>query len=113
MSRNLTKSPILLTAVIVGLVAATALVAGYVDRPSGDAQIAAAQSQCEGCPAAGTDQCCKAEEKASCSSDTACALSEKAECKDDSGCSEKKCGGCASKGGCGGGQCSVEESLSI
>ena len=59
MSLNLSKSPIWMVVVIVGLIAATALVAGYVDRPGTGAQVAAAESKCAGCPLEGTPECPK------------------------------------------------------
>jgi hypothetical protein len=74
MSVNLSKSPIWMVAVIVGLIAATALVAGYVDRPGTQTQVAAADSQCASCPLAGTEECCKEAgtcPKTSCSADDA------------------------------------------
>jgi len=59
MGASLSKSPIWVAAVIVGLIVATALVAGYVDRPGTGAQVAAAGSKCAGCPLEGTPECCK------------------------------------------------------
>lgn len=68
MSVNLSKGPIWAVAVILGLIAATALVAGYVDRPGSGTQVAAAKADgggcpaktdCAACPAKGTDACCK------------------------------------------------------
>ena len=60
MSVNLSKSPVWIVAVIVGLVVATALVAGYVDRPGPATQVAAAANgDCASCPLAGTEECPK------------------------------------------------------
>lgn len=64
MSVNFTKSPVWIVAVIAGLVAATALVAGYVDRPGAatcgsGSTCAATSSKCADCPKAGTEECCK------------------------------------------------------
>ena len=50
MSVNFSKSPVWVVAVIVGLIVATALVAGYVDRPGGDTQVTAAtETKCAAC----------------------------------------------------------------
>jgi len=59
MSVNFSKSPVWMVAVIVGLIVATALVAGYVDRPGTTAQVATADGACGSCPKAGTEECCK------------------------------------------------------
>lgn len=53
----LSKSPILAVVVVAGLAAGTALVAGYADRPQHGVQVAA--HDCDNCPKAGTDACCK------------------------------------------------------
>lgn len=106
MSSSMTKSPIWATAVIVGLVAATALVAGLVDRPGANAQATSVQSKCDGCPLEGTPQCCKAGEEPGCSV-LACTAEEDAEQMDGSGCYGKESASCASevKLGCKGGRC--------
>lgn len=59
MSAKLVKSPIFATALIVGLVGVTALVAGYVDRPGTGSEVAAAEAKCADCPKDGTSECCK------------------------------------------------------
>lgn len=68
MSVNQIKGPVWGVAVIVGLIVATGLVAGYVDRPGTTAQMAASQGNCTSCPAKadcatcpakGTEACCK------------------------------------------------------
>jgi hypothetical protein len=59
MSVNFSKSPVWIVAVIVGLIAATALVAGYVDRPGTPAKVATADDKCASCPRAGTAECCQ------------------------------------------------------
>lgn len=59
MSMNQIKGPVWGVAVIVGLIVATGLVAGYVDRPGTTAQVAASQGSCASCPAKGTEACCK------------------------------------------------------
>jgi hypothetical protein len=55
---SLWKSPPFATLVIVGLVAGTALVAGYVDKPDQAAQMAA-EDKCDGCPRLNMEACCK------------------------------------------------------
>ncbi len=70
MSMNQIKGPVWGVAVIVGLIVATGLVAGYVDRPGtstcsqavaskGDCAACPAQGDCAACPAKGTEACCK------------------------------------------------------
>ncbi|UCD52960.1 MAG: hypothetical protein JSW27_10040 [Phycisphaerales bacterium] len=74
MSVSFSKSPVWMVAVIVGLIVATALVAGYVDRPGGQTQVAAADGECSSCPKAGTEECCKVTgtcAKGTCSADGA------------------------------------------
>ncbi len=117
MSRSFSKSPIWATAVIVGLVAATALVADYVERPGNNTQVTNTTGKCDACPLKGTLQCCKAETKASCS-ESACTASLNAEDKDGSGCCGKEPAACGSeasetKTGCGGGRCSLEPEMPI
>ncbi len=79
MSVNLSKGPIWGVAVIVGLIVATALVAGYADRPSAStcSQVAASKGDCAACPAQGTEACCKESgtcpKASSCSADTVAA----------------------------------------
>lgn len=63
MPMNLSKSVILALVVVAGLAAGTALVAGYMDKPSAPAQVAS-QSECDGCPLQGTGACGKAETSA-------------------------------------------------
>ena len=59
MSLNLSKSPLLATIVIVGLIAGTAPIAGYVDRPGAESPAVAAADKCDSCPREGTQDCCK------------------------------------------------------
>ncbi len=69
MSLNLSKGPIWAIAGIVALIAATGLVAGYVDRPgtcpkvaavsAGDCSACPATGDCADCPIQGTQACCK------------------------------------------------------
>ena len=60
MSMKLSRSTIGMMAVVVGLIAATALVAGYVDRPGTCSRSAvAAKGDCGGCPVKGTEECPK------------------------------------------------------
>ena len=122
MSSKLTRSPILATAVIVGLVAATALVAGLVDRPGAEDKATCVQSKCNDCPKADTPGCCKAKEEAGSVSVAALMadVDAQTETTDGSACSAKKAGACASEakagcsgggcggGGCGGGGCAIE-----
>ena len=58
MKLHLSKSPVFAFVVIAGLAAATALVAGYVEKPN-DATQVAADSKCSGCPLLDTPECCK------------------------------------------------------
>jgi hypothetical protein len=69
MKLSLSKSPILVTLVIVALAAGTALVAGYVDQPS-QSRKACAASKCVDCPREGADTCCEA--TGVCGKTTAC-----------------------------------------
>ena len=118
MSMNLSKSPIWMVAVIVGLVAATALVAGYVDRPGTGTQVAAADSKCASCPLAGTEECCK--EAGTCPAGTGtcpqascCAETAAATCPAGAGTCAQTADSAASTcpmkaaaaSGCAGGQC--------
>ena len=110
MSVNLTKSPIWIGVIVVGLVAATVLVAGYGDKPEVNSQATSVQDKCADCPQGGTPQCGKAATEAGCSGST-CAASKEPECKESSGCCGKKTGCSATEvqTGCsGGGGCSVE-----
>ena len=118
MSVNLSKSPVWIVAVIVGLVVATALVAGYVDRPGTETQLAAAGAKCADCPVKGTEQCpkedgtCPADAgtcpKASCCADgaaPACAA-KAATCSQKADSTATTCPmKAAAAGGCAGGQC--------
>ena len=77
MSLKLSKSPLGATIVIVGLIAATALVAGYIDRPGSDSEVAAPADKCASCPREGTAECCKvtgvcAEEKCNAAEGSTC-----------------------------------------
>ena len=112
MSVNFSKSPVWMIAVIVGLIAATALVAGYVDRPGSETQVAAAaDGKCATCPKAGTEDCCKVAgtcTKGSCEADGAASTCTAgagtcAQKADDTGstCPMKA----AAASGCTGGQC--------
>ena len=118
MSMNLSKSPIWMVAVIVGLVAATALVAGYVDRPGTATQVAAADSKCASCPLAGTEECPK--EAGTCPAGTetcpkaaCCAETAAATCPAGAGTCAQTADSAASTcpmkaaaaSGCAGGQC--------
>lgn len=111
MSVNLSKSPIWMVAVIVGLIAATALVAGYVDRPGTETQVAAADSQCASCPLAGTEECCK--EAGTCPKASCCADGAASTCAAGAGTCAQKAESTASTcpmkaaaaSGCTGGQC--------
>ena len=98
MSLNLSKSPLWATIVIIALIAATALVAGYVDRPGTESQVAAADGKCDSCPLEGTPECCEAKEdgtcpKPCCSADgdapTCAAGAEKACSLDQATCSKE------------------------
>lgn len=118
MSVNLSKSPVWIVAVVVGLVVATALVAGYVDRPGTETQVAAADSKCASCPLEGAEECpkeagtCPAGSgtcpKASCSADDAAST-----CAAGSGTCAQKADStgatcpmkAAATSGCAGGQC--------
>jgi hypothetical protein len=122
MSLKLAKSPIWVTALIVGLVAATALVAGYVDRPGTGSEVTAADGTCADCPKAGTSACCQAKgggcadggcsggvcatEAAGAASGSVMAATEDAPATGAtlSGC---QAGGQTAGGGCGGGQCAA------
>lgn len=112
MSVNLSKGPVWAVAVVVGLIVATALVAGYVDRPGTGAQVAAvSQGDCASCPVQGDcancpAQCCKAD--GACPADAAAATcpagaAVMAQTADEAGssCPMKA----AAAGQCGGGQC--------
>lgn len=115
MGVNLSKGPIWGIAVIVGLIAATALVAGYVDRPGSGTQVAAAvkadggscpaKADCAACPAKDADACCK--EAGACA---ACPESCPPECccadAADSCCTMKVS---AATGKGAGGQCSATQ----
>ncbi len=52
------RNLILVVAVVVGLIGATALVAGYAEKPAPAAKVAASDATCGGCPLAGTEACC-------------------------------------------------------
>lgn len=133
MSVNLSKGPVWVVAVVVGLIVATALVSGYVDRPGTQTQVAAAEGKCADCPLKGTEQCpkeagtCPADNgtcpKTACCADSAAATcAQKAACcadGEDSPCTagaatcaqkaESTATTCpmkaAAAGGCAGGQC--------
>jgi len=124
MSLNLSKSPLWATIVIVGLIGATALVAGYVDRPGTETEVAAADGKCASCPREGTPECRKAREaeacqKACCSADGACpsqagcAAEAAKACSSDQATCMKEAGSpatcpkaaAAAAGGCGGAPC--------
>jgi len=86
MSMKLSKGTIGMVAVIVGLIAVTALVAGYVDRPGTCSRSAmAAKGDCGGCPVKATDECpkeagaCPAED-GTCPMDACCGDSAAASC---------------------------------
>lgn len=106
MSTTLTKRPIWIAVVVVGLVAATALVAGYADKPTPEAQSTSVQDKCDGCPLQGTPACCKVAEKGCCT-ESAVGAPADSQCQSDKTC--KKGGGCGGGSGCGGGggACSV------
>ena len=75
MSLNLSKSPLWATIVIIALIAGTALIAGYVDRPGTESQVTAADGKCDSCPLEGTPECPKVTgkcPKSECSADDAC-----------------------------------------
>jgi hypothetical protein len=80
MQLNVSKRPILAILVLVGLAAATVVVAGYVDKPGQTAQVAA-QDKCSACPRQGTEDCCK-------SPCQACPL------KGTDACCQKQCDNC-------------------
>ncbi len=84
MSLNLSKGPIWAIAGVVALIAATGLVAGYVDRPgtcpktasvsAGDCAACPASGDCADCPVKGTEACPKEAgtcPKAACSGEAA------------------------------------------
>lgn len=117
MSMNLSRSTIGIMAVVVGLIAATALVAGYVDRPGTCSRTAvAAKGDCAACPAKGTDECpkeagtCPAED-GTCPMDACCGGSAAASCpvaktaNAGSGCPMKAA---ATAAPCGAGGCPVK-----
>lgn len=99
MSLDSSKKAILLAGVIVGLVAATALVAGYVERPGQAAGIAANEHNCGGCPLAGTDVCCRAKCQGECGDDC-CGVCAQPNCAAPSGCQMKAKAGYSSPMGC-------------
>ncbi len=132
MSLNLSKSPLWATVVIVGLIAATALIAGYVDRPGTDSEVATAADKCASCPREGTAECCKVTgvcaeakatggdgstcsdgdcpSKAECAAEKTCSSTEKTCSKEASACgscpkaaAEKTCS--SAQAGCSGGGC--------
>jgi len=86
MSLKLSKSPFGATIVIVGLIAATALVAGYIDRPGNDSEVAAADDKCASCPRAGTEECCKV---TGVCAEGGCTGAEGATCSSAGDCSSK------------------------
>lgn len=96
------RSPILLVAVIVGLIGATALVAGYVERPGQTAKVAANEDTCGGCPLAGTEACCQAKCEGECR-DGCCGVCTQPAC-----CASAATAGCQMKAkvGCGPTGCS-------
>ncbi len=86
MSANLPRSPVWIIAIIVGLIAATALVAGYADRPGISSRTAVAnRGDCAACPAKGTDECPK--EAGMCPAETGL-------CPDDVCCAGSKAPSC-------------------
>jgi hypothetical protein len=98
MSLDSSKKAILLAGVIVGLVAATALVAGYVERPGQAAGVAANEHNCGGCcPLAGTDACCRAKCQGE-SGDECCGACAQPGCAAPSACQMKAEAGCGPMG---------------
>jgi hypothetical protein len=113
MSVNLSKSPVWIVAVIVGLIVATALVAGYVDRPGTDTQVAAVDGQCGSCPLKGTEDCCKATgtcAEGSCSAKTAAATGTAVMAQTtETEATTATCPMKAAASGCTGGQCQASK----
>jgi len=118
MSVNLSKSPVWIVAAVVGLIVATALVAGYVDRPGTETQVAAADGKCADCPLKGTEECPK--EAGTCPADagtcpktSCCADGAAPACAAGAGTCAQKADSTATtcpmkavpEGGCAGGQC--------
>ncbi len=58
MSFTSPRNLVLALAVIVSLIGATVLVAGYAERTGQAAAVAADACPCDGCPPAGTQECC-------------------------------------------------------
>ncbi|MBN1360421.1 MAG: hypothetical protein JW993_07510 [Sedimentisphaerales bacterium] len=90
------RSLILVVIVIVGLVGATGLVAGFEDRPSQAAKVAAGDAACGGCPLAETLVRCQAKCQPACGADC-CAECIRPECRAplaESGCQMKATGCC-------------------
>ena len=114
MKAALTRNPFLAVVAIVALAAGTALLAGYVDKPS---QTTTPDGKCMDCPWEGTPACCKV--AGSCQrheADDAASACNKNTCGDpaSSGCSgaksETSCcpgGRCAgqTQGSCSAGRC--------
>ncbi len=109
MSVDFSRSPIWTVAVIVGLIVATALVAGYVDRPGTDTRVAAADGQCSSCPLKGTEECCKATgtcAEGSCSAKTTAATGTGVMAQTtETEATTSTCPMKAAASGCTGGQC--------
>ncbi len=86
MSVNLPRNSVWVVAVIVGLIVATALVAGYVDRPgTAGCTALAAKGDCGACPVKGTDDCAK--EAGTCPAETG-------DCPEGACCADGSVSGC-------------------
>jgi hypothetical protein len=98
---KLSKSVVVALVVVAGLAAGTALVAGYMDKPSAPAQMAC-ETDCDGCPLQGTEACCKAEACASPCPQTTCESKSTGCCPQEAPAAPYVTSGC---GGCGMGGC--------
>ena len=79
MKVKLSESRTLAVVVVVALVAGTALVAGYANRPNDGTQVTA-DDKCAGCPAKGTDACPKVRAGGCCGTDACPGACEKPTC---------------------------------
>ena len=116
MKSSLKQGPIVAVLIIAFLVAGTALVAGYGERPAENPQVAA-QSECGACPLRGTEFCCKAEEGACCRTKACASGAEPSACGSQAGAclrekipaasSEAAPCGTQEKAACGSGGCTL------
>ena len=86
MRLTLSRSPIVALVVIAGLAAGTALLAGYVDKPSQGTAVTT-HGKCDGCPKTGTEACCKV--GGACEKDGSCATAS-----GQGTCASRPVGGC-------------------